>query len=528
MKKIAVITTAAIATATTAVILVKQFSGGTTATTTNTTLVQTTVVSCPQGYIPDANAVLFALPATTAPAIERKEISSLTPAELEKLRLGIKLMKDLNPSYTSGTPVKTSWKYYAAIHCLPKSEITYMNTIYTTPAAWVNSQHNSKFFLMWHRMYLYFFERILQKKLNDPNFRLPYWDYGGNKAIPISYREPTINVSAGSPLSPNGQKATIINPLYDASRANAYNKLKKPAKFSSIKSIKTAISESCFSQFAGKLMAGFHTDVHQSVSGNMKIDETSALDPLFFLHHAGIDRLWDEWMRQAGHFNPTTDASWNTQKFNFVDETGRAVTLTGSDIVNANTQLKYYYSYPGNNSSISYGTESVSCIPPSEFRTMGSQPGYTNFKGSQLNLSVAAFKTFSTDPLKGIVDVNTKLSPNQKVFIEFEKIIVNKYPEGSIAVYIVPKTNPIPKMPSEESFAGYLGLFGLEEQTNHLKKNYNLQIDISDALRKQSITLSSLKNATIVIKTEGGELDGVQIPTEADIVFNGINIYWAR
>jgi Common central domain of tyrosinase/Polyphenol oxidase middle domain len=528
MKKVAVITTAAIATATTAVILVKQFSGGTTATTTNTALVQTSVVSCPQGYIIDPNAVPYILPAVSVAAKERKEISSLTPAELEKLRLGIQKMKDLNPTYILGNPDKTSWKYYVAIHCLPESEITSMSAIYSTPTAWVNSQHNSKFFLMWHRMYLYFFERILQKKLNDPNFRLPYWDYTVNKSIPIEYREPTINVPAGSPLSPDGKAATIPNPLYDVSRAKSYNKLKKPAKFSSIKKIKTAISASCFSQFAGKLMTGFHTDVHLAVSGNMTVDETSALDPLFFLHHAGIDRLWDEWMRQAGHFNPTTETSWNNQKFNFVDETGRAVTLTGSDIVNANTQLKYYYSYPGNNSSISYGTESASCIPPSEFRTMGSQPGYTYFKGSQLNLSIAAIKTFSTEPLKGIVDVNAKLSPNQKVLIEFEKILINKYPEGSVAVYIIPKSNIVPKTPSEESFSGYLGLFGLEEQTNHLKKKYNLQIDISDALRKQNITLNSLKNSTIVIKTEGGELDGVQIPTEADIVFTGINIYWAR
>jgi tyrosinase len=37
----------------------------------------------------------------------------------------------------------------------------------------------------------------------------------------------------------------------------------------------------------------------------------AALDPIFWLHHANIDRLWEVWLkRRPGHENPTHDAAW--------------------------------------------------------------------------------------------------------------------------------------------------------------------------------------------------------------------------
>lgn len=40
---------------------------------------------------------------------------------------------------------------------------------------------------------------------------------------------------------------------------------------------------------------------------------TAALDPIFWLHHANIDRLWEVWLGDnAEHVNPT-DAKWPGQ-----------------------------------------------------------------------------------------------------------------------------------------------------------------------------------------------------------------------
>ncbi len=67
----------------------------------------------------------------------------------------------------------------------------------------------------------------------------------------------------------------------------------------------------------------------------------AALDPIFWLHHANIDRLWNRWVAQ-GRQNPT-DAAWLTQRFTFYDEDGNPITIACADVVNTATQLEYDY-----------------------------------------------------------------------------------------------------------------------------------------------------------------------------------------
>lgn len=67
----------------------------------------------------------------------------------------------------------TSWKYQAAIH-----------GTYAAPKAgdpWNSCQHRGWFFLPWHWMYVYFFERIVraavaENKDDAATFALPYWN----------------------------------------------------------------------------------------------------------------------------------------------------------------------------------------------------------------------------------------------------------------------------------------------------------------------------------------------------------------
>jgi Common central domain of tyrosinase len=67
----------------------------------------------------------------------------------------------------------TSWAWQAAVH----------GTFAAPPpgANWNACQHQGWFFLSWHRMYLYFFERIVRKAVLDAggpaDFALMYWNY---------------------------------------------------------------------------------------------------------------------------------------------------------------------------------------------------------------------------------------------------------------------------------------------------------------------------------------------------------------
>ena len=65
---------------------------------------------------------------------------------------------------------------------------------------------------------------------------------------------------------------------------------------------------------------------------------TAALDPIFWLHHANIDRLWEVWLRQGNRVNPR-DTVWLTDTpFDFFDATGTARQMTSSEVLDT-TQL---------------------------------------------------------------------------------------------------------------------------------------------------------------------------------------------
>src|SRR3954452_14636098 len=98
------------------------------------------------------------------PTFIRKDVGGLVAGSSDLVSYGnaITAMKALPAS----NPL--SWSYQAAIHgVLPP----------TPNPAWNTCEHGSLEFLSWHRMYLYWFERIIRKKSGDPNFALPFWNY---------------------------------------------------------------------------------------------------------------------------------------------------------------------------------------------------------------------------------------------------------------------------------------------------------------------------------------------------------------
>ncbi|HJQ34353.1 MAG TPA: tyrosinase family protein [Pyrinomonadaceae bacterium] len=86
-----------------------------------------------------------------------------------------------------------------------------------------------------------------------------------------------------------------------------------------------------------------HDDVHVGVGGLMGVVETAAQDPLFFLHHANIDRLWNLWLAQGGRTDPLDDSAWKTTPYTFFDENGTQVTMKACDVLRASAQLGYTY-----------------------------------------------------------------------------------------------------------------------------------------------------------------------------------------
>ena len=184
-----------------------------------------------------------------------------------------------------------------------------------------------QFFLPWHRMYVYFLERIIRKTSGNPNFALPYWNYMDppQRPLPAPFRTNpasslyrvnrnngspgTANVNGGQPID-FGQPAGTIN--LDCMNQPTYLPGPGGAGFNS------AINQNP------------HGIVHSLIGNGQGMGSVpwAANDPIFWMHHCNIDRLWASWNRT--HTNPT-DASWRNQQFVFADENCNRVLVKVSD-----------------------------------------------------------------------------------------------------------------------------------------------------------------------------------------------------
>ena len=84
--------------------------------------------------------------------------------------------------------------------------------------------------------------------------------------------------------------------------------------------------------------------MHVQVGGGgglMTDPNTAALDPIFWLHHANIDRLWEVW-NIGGGTNPTINA-WLDRSFPLRNPAGRTERLRPSGVLDIVAQLDYTY-----------------------------------------------------------------------------------------------------------------------------------------------------------------------------------------
>ena len=255
----------------------------------------------------------------------RRSIATLTPAQITTLRNGIAEMKRRSNNNRNDP---TGWIYQANIH-----------GTFDTPVrtAWNSCRHNSYFFLSWHRMYLYHFERILRKATGDNSFNLPYWNYSdpGQRRLPLPYRSPA---------------NTATNPLFVTQRVSGMNNGTAQLSASAV-NIASAFAfvnfDNSSASFTRRLESTPHGVVHTSIGGQsgwMSSFQLAGRDPVFWLHHANIDRLWNRWIQQGGgRTNPTGDSTWMNTTFTFFNDNGTQVQMKGSEVVATARNLCYRY-----------------------------------------------------------------------------------------------------------------------------------------------------------------------------------------
>jgi tyrosinase len=206
--------------------------------------------------------------------------------------------------------------------------------MWNTCEAHSNPSHED-FFLPWHRMYLLCFEQIVRDVTGEDGFTLPYWNYtdASQRALPGEFRK---------------QNDPIWGPLYRPDRnagVNTGTPIDKVAPFSPINL--SAMSSTVYSD--NRSDAGFcsnvdgtpHGAVHDDV-GNFKGMGNvpwAANDPIFWMHHSNIDRIWASW-NKAGGKNPSLTGSYT-----FADRDGKKVQLDVVKFVDADTAAALGYEY---------------------------------------------------------------------------------------------------------------------------------------------------------------------------------------
>lgn len=121
-------------------------------------------------------------------------------------------------------------------------------------------------FLPWHRQYLLQCENLL--RTYEPSVRIPYWEYANDHVRPDWVWLPS-NVNRGTPGGgslPTQQTVDRIvqnNPTYTG--------------------------------FTVALEGEAHNDVHNWCNGTITSPPTAAYDPIFWLLHANVDRIWNLW-----------------------------------------------------------------------------------------------------------------------------------------------------------------------------------------------------------------------------------------
>jgi hypothetical protein len=258
----------------------------------------------------------------------RKNAKFLTASEREDfVRACVLLKADIVNPAAPAAQQYSKWDEYVAIH----QEI---QNAFAPGSASVNFGHGGNgaySFLSWHRYFLFRFELDLQAKV--PGVMLPYWDW----TDPASIMTDTF-------LGPNGTVSNEVRSGYFAADApgtgtnptptpawwpasltgwrlhTAFGSMAGPLKrgISSLSGLPSAtdlnqtLGMTTYPAFQNALEGGvglssfnqMHNGLHGwwGGPGQMSFPSVSPFDPIFYLHHCNIDRLWAMWQAD-GHAN---------------------------------------------------------------------------------------------------------------------------------------------------------------------------------------------------------------------------------
>jgi tyrosinase len=274
----------------------------------------------------------------------RVRYEARTPEGKQMLKIYADAVNNMMNSIKEGDPRNWIFQWYT--HAVPpqgtpQNKTDKINSTYPSPSPYkdlANAMWNTcqahrggdveDYFLPWHRMFVYYFEEIIRYAAKNDSFTLPYWNYSAGQdsaKIPDEFRSGVLSktnrnpgVNTGSPIAPDY--------ILDA---------------------KPSLGQGTYSRngvqqgFNLKLDSGLHGNVHGAVGNttNMGSVPWAGGDPVFWMHHCNIDRLWASWNKNGGK-NP--GAPWTGKEFTFAAADGKPVKKKNGEVDDI-AKLSYSY-----------------------------------------------------------------------------------------------------------------------------------------------------------------------------------------
>jgi tyrosinase len=232
--------------------------------------------------------------------------------------------------------------FWAGMHWWPGEQWQWWTGLIPPPlnAFWGHCTHGAaqveQYFLPWHRIYIYFYEVIVRghvKELGGPDdWALPYWNYSyqdpdnpspqwPRARLPWVFCQPTLPDGSGNPLYVDDTRIRGLQPVWPSG----------PQQGETMYLVATtppyaAAYGNAVYQEPGNDADGFNPTLDVTPHGMVHVDtgtgsqaisntgwmyrtQTAGFDPIFWLHHSQVDRLWVGWNALGG---PNPDGPWLT------------------------------------------------------------------------------------------------------------------------------------------------------------------------------------------------------------------------
>jgi tyrosinase len=276
------------------------------------------------------------------PARQRKNVKDLSPQERRDFVEAVLALKHTPSPYDSAL----SW--YDQFVLFHQDVYEYKLDVPDRPEgsqAMYEIGHKSPTFLPWHRKFLLMYEQAL-RKVSGKDISLPYWDWTDAGSVPVVFSEEFMGpggdpsdgyvVNAG-PFSKHHWRVTVfpkdeqthqvIETPYLLRKLGSAHELPTDSDVKGCLALSTydvypwneTVSReesfrNCLEGWGshGAEDSHLHNTAHvwvggvidrpdgTQLSGSMAALDTSPNDPVFFLHHANVDRLWARWQERHG------------------------------------------------------------------------------------------------------------------------------------------------------------------------------------------------------------------------------------